>query len=84
MDGIHQIIDDQHAVYVGDIGGVGVSGCRVGVGMAEDYLNLSEAEALLEEMCRKTVSQGMYGDFFLMPHSATTVFMACCTPPLSI
>jgi hypothetical protein len=30
------------------------------------------------------MAKGVYMDFFLMPHSLTTIFMAFCVPPLSI
>lgn len=84
MNGIHQIIDDEHAVFFCHACDMGVAGCGVGIGMAEDCLDMPQAQALLKEMGCETVSEGMYGDFFLMPQSATTVFMACWTPPLSI
>ena len=84
MAGIHQILDDEHAVFFCDSCDVGVAGCAVGIGMAEDCLDMPQAQALLKEMGRETVSQGVYGDFFLMPQSATTAFMASWIPPLSI
>ncbi len=84
MNGIHQIIDDEHAVFFCQACDVGVAGCGVGIGVAEDCLDMPQAQALLKKMGCETVSEGMYGDFFLMPQSATTAFMACWTPPLSI
>lgn len=64
MNVVHQIINAQHAVYVGYVIGMGVSGCRVGVSMAEYYLDLSDAEALFEEVRGKTMPKGAYGFFF--------------------
>lgn len=88
MNGIHQIIDDEHAVFFCHACDMGVAGCGVGIGVAPrdqyDRLDMPQAQALLKEMGCETVSEGMYGDFFLMPQSATTVFMVCWTPPLSI
>lgn len=47
------------------------------VGMSEENLDLPETQTSLKQMCGIAVSQGMDGDFFLMPQSATTCFMAC-------
>jgi hypothetical protein len=44
--------------------------------VAEEGLNMPQAQALLKEMCGKAVAKGVYGDFFLIPHWLTTAFMA--------
>ena len=37
---------------------------------------MAQAQAALQKMGGKAVAKGMDGDFFLMPHSWTTTFMA--------
>lgn len=84
MEAIDQRIHGGQAVFFSDIGQVGVTrGCRR-TGMAEQRLDMPKAQAAFKEMRGKAVSQGMNRYFFLMPHSATTIFMAFWAPPLSI
>lgn len=84
MEGIDQRINGGQAVFFSDIREVGVThGCR-GAGMAEQRLDMAKAQAAFKQMRGKTVAQGVNGYFFLMPHSATTVFMAFWAPPRSI
>ena len=84
MEGIDQRINGGQAVFFGDISKVGVTrGCRR-AGMAEQRLDMTEAQTAFKEMRGKAVPKGVNGYFFLMPHSATTIFMAFWAPPLSI
>ena len=52
--------------------------------MTEQCLNMTKTQASFKKMSGKAVAKGVYMDFFLIPHSSTTVFMAFCAPPLSI
>lgn len=84
MKGVYQLINGGQAVFFGDIGKVGVTcGCRR-AGMAEQRLDMTETQAAFKEMRGEAVPKGVNGHFFLMPHSATTIFMAFWAPPLSI
>lgn len=76
MNGIHQIVDGRHAVFFRDIGDMGVPCCRVWAGVAEKDLDMTEAQTLFKQVGGKAVTEGMDGDFFLMPHSSTTIFIA--------
>lgn len=76
MNGIHQIVDGRHAFFFRDIGDMGVSCCRVRVGVTENGLDVAEAQALFKQVGGKAVTEGMDGDFFLMPHSSTTTRIA--------
>lgn len=70
------MVDGRHAVFFRDIGEMSVTGRGGGAFMAEKDLDMAEAQTLFKEMGGITVAQGMNGDFFLMPHSATTICMA--------
>ena len=65
MKVVHQIIDDEHAVFFCHACDVGVAGSGVRVGVAEDCLDMPEAQALLKKMSGETMAKGVYGDFFL-------------------
>ena len=52
--------------------------------VAEYFLNMTKAQAFFKQMCGETVAQGVSGDFFLMPHWVTTVFIAAWAPPRSM
>jgi hypothetical protein len=76
MNGIDQRIDGGNAVLFGDLGALGVSCGGVRIGMTQKGLDMTQAQAALQKMGGKAVAKGMDGDFFLMPHSSTTTFMA--------
>ena len=44
--------------------------------MAEDDLDMTKAQAALEQMGGIAVPEGVNRDFFLIPHWFTTAFMA--------
>ena len=44
--------------------------------MAEQALDMTQTEALFEQMRREAVAQRVDRDFFLIPHCRTTAFMA--------
>jgi len=76
MEGFDQRINGTQALFFRDIREVGVTrGCRR-AGMAEQRLDMAKAQAAFKEMCGEAVPKGVNGYFFLMPHSATTIFMA--------
>ena len=84
MEGVDQLIHGIQAVFFGDIRQMCITcGCR-GAGMTEDGLNMTKAQAAFKQMSGKAVAKGVDMDFFLMPHSATTTFMAFWAPPRSI
>ena len=76
MKRVDQIINGGVAVFFGNTGQMGISGSRLRFGVAQQGLNMPEAQAALKQVCGKTVAQRVNTDFFLMPHSATTTFMA--------
>jgi hypothetical protein len=76
MNGVDQGIDGGNAVLFGKLGELGVTCGGVRVGMAQKDLDMTQAQATFKKMRGKAVAQGMDGDFFLMPHSSTTTFMA--------
>ncbi len=84
MEGIDQRINGGQAGFFGDISKVGVTGGCRRAGMAEQRLDMTEAQAAFKQMGSKAVPKGVNGYFFLMPYSATTIFMAFWAPPLSI
>jgi hypothetical protein len=76
MKGVDHVIDGGHAVFFNGMCEMGVACGRGGACMAEDGLNVTEAQTAFKQMCGKTVTKGVDVDFFLMPHCATTTFMA--------
>jgi len=51
--------------------------------MAKDFLHFEQVDAGFDQMCCITVAQTVRGDLFFIPHSATTLRRAACTPPRS-
>jgi hypothetical protein len=49
--------------------------------MAEQALDMTQAQTLFKQMSGKGVAQGMDRDLFFIPHSASNTFSACCAPP---
>lgn len=84
MNGVDQGIDGRNAVFFRKLGELGVSFGSVRVGMAQKKLDMTQAQATFQKMGGIAVAKRMDGDFFLMPHSRTTTFMAFWAPPLSI
>jgi hypothetical protein len=76
MNGVNQGIDRGHAVFFGNLGELGVSFGGVRVGMTQKELDMTQAQATFQQMGGIAVAKRMDGDFFLMPHSCTTTFMA--------
>jgi len=84
VKGIDQLINGDQAVFFRDIGQVGITCGCIRTGVAEQCLDMAKAQTAFEKMRGKTVAKGVNGDFFLMPHSMTTTFMAFWAPPRSI
>jgi hypothetical protein len=84
MKGVDQFIHGGQAVFFCYIRQMCIAGCCRGACMAEDDLNMTKTQAAFKQMSGETVAKGVDMDFFLMPHSATTTFMAFWAPPLSI
>lgn len=76
MNGVDQGIDSGKAVLFGKLGELGVPCGSVRIGMPQNDLDMTQAQATFQKMGGKTVAKGMDRDFFLMPHSWTTTFMA--------
>jgi hypothetical protein len=76
MNGVDQGIYGGKAVLFRDLGELGVSCSGVGIGMTQKGLDMTQAQAPFQKVSGKTVAKGMDGNFFLMPHSWTTTFMA--------
>ena len=84
MKAVDQSIDGSQAVFFRDIRQVSIACGCCRTGMTEQGLNMTKAQPSFKKMRGKAVAKGVYMDFFLIPHSSTTVFMAFCAPPLSI
>lgn len=76
MKGVDQGIDGGKAVFFSKLGQLGITCSGVRVGMTQKDLDMTQAQTTFKKMRGKAVAQGMDGDFFLMPHSWTTTFMA--------
>jgi len=76
MNGVNQFIDFYKAVSFGNIGKVSIACGGFRTGMSENSLDVPEGQAAFEQVRCKAVPEGMDMDFFLMPHSSTTTFMA--------
>jgi hypothetical protein len=76
MNGVDQGIDGGKAVLFRDMGELGVSCGGVRIGMTQKGLDMTQSQAALRKIGGKAVAKGMDRDFFLMPHSCTTTFMA--------
>ncbi len=76
MQGVDQGIDGGKAVLFSEMGKLGVTCGGVRVSMAQNGLDMTQAQAAFQQMRGKAVAKRMDGDFFFMPHSWTTTFMA--------
>ena len=76
MQSIDQTIDGGSGVTFGDVGQVGISCGGGGAGVAEQLLNMTQTQALFEQMGRETVSKRVDRYFFFIPQCCTTAFMA--------
>ena len=76
MQGTDQIVDGGQTILLRHLSQVSIASGSGGTGMAEQTLNMTQAQAPFEQMSGKTVAQGMDRDFFLIPHSLTSTFMA--------
>jgi len=74
MNGLSVIVFD-------DTSQMGVEGGSLGARVSEEILQATKPHATFDQVGSKTVSEGVYGDFFLNPHSCTTFLNACCTVP---
>ena len=57
MNGVDQLIDGFHAVFFRDIGDMGVPGGCVEIGVAENVLDLAQAQPFLEQVGGKTMGK---------------------------
>ncbi len=84
MQLIDQAVDTVCGIAFGDLGEACIACGGGGTGMAEQTLDMAQAQPVFEQMGGKAVAQGMNRDLFFMPHSASNSFMVFCTPPRSI
>ncbi len=84
MQGIDQAVDSECCLLFGDLGQMGVACGGSGAGVAQYALNVTQTQALFEQMGGKAMPQGVNRDFFLIPHWVTTAFMAFWVPPRSM
>lgn len=84
VQGVHQLIDGAQAVLFGSLREVGIAGGGRRAGMAEQGLDVPQAQAAFQQMSGKTVPKRVNRDFFLMLQAETTAFMACWVPPAFI
>ena len=84
MQIIDQAVDGGRCILFGDVGQTCIA-CGCGrTGMAEQALDMTQAQALFEQVCGKGVAQGMNRDLFFIPHSASNTFSAFWAPPRSM
>jgi len=76
VQSIDQTIDGGGGVLVGDVGQAGISCGGGGAGVAKQLLNMTQTQAIFEQMGRETVSKRVNRNFFLMPQCTTTAFIA--------
>jgi hypothetical protein len=60
------VVDGPRRVLLGPIGELGVQRRGGGAGVAQQALDVAQAQAVLEQMGRKAVAKGMDGNFFLI------------------
>lgn len=79
-----QMVDDAGTVLFGSAGQLGVA-CGGGrAGMAEQRLDVAQAQALFKQVGGEGMAECVNGGFFLMPQSASILFIAACAPPRSM
>jgi hypothetical protein len=76
MKRVDQRIYGYQTLFFSKVGKVCVSCSGRGAGMTENCLDMTKTQATFKQMSGEAVTKGMDGDFFLMPHSFTTTFMA--------
>lgn len=76
MQLIDQTIDGGGGVSFGDVGQAGISCGGGGAGMAGQLLNMTQTQAIFEQVGSQAVSKRVNRNFFLMPQCRTTAFMA--------
>ena len=84
MQAAHQTVDDGDGLLLSGLGEPRVARRGGRAGVAEQALDMAQAQSLLEQMGCEAVTQGVDGYFFLIPHSSTTRFIASCVPPRSM
>ena len=72
MHSVDQTINLGRGLLFGDLGQLGITRGGGGAGVPEQALNMTQAQALFEQMGGIGVTQGVDRDFFLIPHCATT------------
>ncbi len=82
MQRVDQSVDRCLAFQFGNIREMGVTGCGRGAGVPKQGLDMSQAQAGLEEVGGKAVTEAVDRDFFLIAQVVTTAFMACWVPPV--
>jgi hypothetical protein len=84
VKGAHQLVDGPGGVLLGPIGELSVQRRGGGAGVAQQALDVSQAQAVLEQTGRKAVPQTMDGNFFLDPALEPHGLQAAWVPPRSM
>jgi hypothetical protein len=82
-EAIHQAVDPLQRVMLGLVGEVSVAGGGQNRVMAEEFLDLDQIDAGLDQMGGIAVAQTVRGDLFFSPQASTTLCKVVCTPPRS-
>ncbi len=84
MQAIDQAIDGGRRIVFCHVGQACIACRSSGAGVAKQALNMPQAQALFEQMRGEAVAQGVDRHFFLIPHCATTAFIAAWVLPRSM
>jgi hypothetical protein len=84
MQTINELVDGGCCVLIGGFGQVCIACSGGGVGMAEQALDMAQAQAAFQQVGGKAVPKRMNGYLFFIPHSASKTFTAFCVPPRSM
>jgi hypothetical protein len=84
VQGVDEAVDGVEGVLFGDVGQMRIACSGGWAGVTEYRLDMTKAQALFKQMGGETMAKGVNRYFFLIPHWATTAFMAACAPPRSM
>ncbi len=84
MEATGQAIHDLGGIPIGYAGELGIAGGGGDVRVAEERLDVADAQAVFEEVGCEGMAQAVDGRFFLMPALASIFFIAAWVPPRSM
>jgi hypothetical protein len=68
MQTVDQMVDGGRGILLDGFGEMDIARRGGGTDMPQQGLDLTQAQAVFQQMCGKAVAQGVYRDFFLIPH----------------